>query len=137
MANPILFPSLSESSWLTSTNQITDALFSQYLESDYSQTELYKDQVASFAYVLAQNGKDETKLLTSVQSSLQIYFGRYFDSVVAEVNVTTDPQDPGKLVLTIFLSFTDSTGQEYNLNKIIRTSGNKVISVLNSNNFGT
>lgn len=137
MSDPIYFPSLSESSWITSSAQQADYLFSHFFESNYSQTEIYKDRISSFAYLLALYSKDPDRLCTEIQSNLQTYFGRYFSSVICEVTWKYNTTNNSIIELTLYLTFKDGEGKEFNLSRLISTAGSKIISVLNSNNYGT
>ena len=137
MTLPTYLPSLSESGWITSSLQKADFIFSHFFESNFSQTEIYKGHVSSFAYLLATYHNDNDRLVNEMQSVLTNYFGRYFNSVDCEVKWTTNAINSSIVELTLYLTFVDAEGKEYNLSKIISTSGNKIISVLNSNNYGT
>ncbi len=136
MAKPTYFPSLSESSWITSSIQKADYLFSHFFESNYSQTEIYKDNVSSFAYLVAIYSEDPDRLVSEVQKTLQNYFGRYFNTVVCEVTWFANKLNTSIIELTIYLTFIDDEGKEYNLSRVLSTTGGKIVSVLNSNNYG-
>lgn len=131
-----LLPSLSESSWITSSNQIADLLFAHFFESDYSQDSIYEGKVSSLAYIVAVNYKDPDKLCSDLQITLQSYYGRYFNNVNCEVTYQRSANDSSIILTTLYMDFTDKEGIVYNLSKVITTSGNKIVSVLNSNNYG-
>lgn len=130
----VLFPSLSEDGWLTSTILKADALFSHFLVSDYSQTYLYNDKVTSFTWILQNNQGNIGKLLTDLRSALEIYFARYFENITVETTEIPNTEEPSKAKISIFVSFTDYEDKQYSLGKILEISDLKVTNIININN---
>lgn len=109
------FPSLDETGWLTDSKQIGDRLLAYFFIASYSQTQLYKGHVASFAYSL-QKGQGNMSLTTmEAQNRLYTLFSRYFTQVIAEVTEIPNPTAVNKALLGIYVSYTDEDGQVINL----------------------
>lgn len=136
MQEQAFFPSLSETGWVTGPTQIADYLFSHFLESDYSQSFVYKDNVSSFAWVMATEQGNTSRIESLMQRTLTTYFGRYFSNVVVRVSHEEDPADPARLILTIAVDFTDKDGVQYNLGRLLNTINGKITNVIAINNDG-
>jgi hypothetical protein len=73
----MLMPTLDTHHDLT-ISQMLQKLFDYFLLSDYSQTNLYRGNVASLKYILLNEPTDT--LLDNVKSSLYAMYNRYFES---------------------------------------------------------
>ncbi len=139
MSNRVLFPSLSETGWIASSEQIADSMFAQFYESDYSQTHLYRNEVASFAFIIQQGQGNVSKTIGLLESTLHKYFGRYFQNVTVEVrDVSAEligaDSDQSAVSLGIYIDFTDTDGVTYNLSRVIQNAGTKSAKVIKLNN---
>lgn len=119
MGSKVLFPSLSEDGWVTNSAKVADYLPCHFLESDYSQSYLYKEHVSSLAWILQDTQGDMTKTIQAVQITLVTYFSRYFDNVVCEVTERPNPTDPSNAAISIYLKFTDTENKELVLGKLV------------------
>lgn len=139
MSNEIFYPSLSETGWTGSSEQIADALFSDFYESNFSQTNIYKGQVASFAYAIQSCQGDIQRTISTLENVLKSYFLRYFKAVDVEVrdvsNEVPGTDSNSSLVsLGIYLSFTDTDDKTFNLSRVIQNAGTKTAKVIKINN---
>lgn len=134
MSSKVLFPSLSEDSWVSNTAKVADYLMSHFLLSDYSQTYLYVGQVASLPWIIQDTQRDMSRTVQVVQSTLIEYFTRYFNNVVAEVTEVPNETDPSKAQISIYLKFTDTENQEFILGRLIKLIDSKVSEIININN---
>lgn len=136
MANDLYFPSLTETGWVKSSEITGDFLFAHFFASDYSQTQIYNGNVSSFANIMQKNLDSLDNLVRDLQSSLLVYYSRYFDNVVVEVNVKDDTSNISKTSLLIYVQFTDKDGKSYNLAKLIRDITSKSSKIIDINNNG-
>lgn len=131
MALPDYYPSLSEDGWVNEPIKIADWIMSDFFSSDYSQTHSHPGQVASFAYILQKYQISINDIMNKLTQGLTIYFSRYFDNVLVEVeDVETDPTIPTR-TLAIYIAFTDKKGRRYNLGKQATFEGSKLMTVIN------
>lgn len=134
MSKPILFPSLDQQGWVSSSSSIADFIFSHFFVSDYSQTQLYLGEVTSFPWILVQNQNDMIQAASATRVALSRYFSRYFNNVAVEVSQGPDPTNPSKVQFTIYVSFTDGEGKDYVLGKLLEVMESKISKVININN---
>lgn len=132
----ITLPALSEDGWVMTDGRQGAILFSQLFLSDYSQTYIYRNEVTSMAWIVATSQGDMNKLNSLTKSSLERYFSRYFKDVVVETKTSSDPVNPSKYGLTIFLSYTGKDGVHYNLGKMAQIDNDLIKKVVNLNNYG-
>ena len=134
MANTISYPSLSEDSWVTNSERIADYLFATFFASDFSQSYIYHQKISSFAYILHKNQGDIMGVLSNVRQTLSDYFSRYFNNVVVETQEIENTAEPSKGQISIYVSFTDSDGKVYNLQRIREVSDTITDKVIKLNN---
>jgi hypothetical protein len=131
-----MVPSLSEDGWVNTPSLMGDYLISHFFVSDYSQTQLYLNQVSSFPYLIQKYQNDLPGLFTAIQTTLNTYLGRYFSSVTVEASQYPNPTNSGSIGINLFVSYVGSDGVTYNLNKIIQIVNSKIENIINLNNNG-
>ena len=134
MANNIVYPSLSEDSWVSNSERIADYLFATFFASDFSQSYIYHQKVSSFAYILHKNQGDIMGVLSSVRQTLSDYFSRYFNNVVVETQEIENTTEPSKGQISIYVAFTDADGKVYNLQRIREVSDTITDKIIKLNN---
>jgi hypothetical protein len=124
-------PSLSDDGWVYSNEKVTDYLLCHFFEAEYSQTYIYDNKVSSLPYLLFRNNNNPTELCREMISTLQRYFGRYFNDVVVEVSDRTP--DPLSTVreLSLYMQYTDIEGEMLNLGRLIATNNLTVTGIFN------
>jgi len=133
----IVVPALSEDGWVDYPAKQADYIFGHFFLSDYSQTYLYKNQVSSFAQVMQEHQGDVSKIARQLESTLRIYFLRYFSKVEVECDAIQDPDNPNKFIVRIYLTYTGTDGIEHNLGKMVNVLNSKIESVIALSNYGT
>ncbi len=134
MPVPNFVPSLSEDGWVDSPELMGDYVLSHFFVSDYSQTHLYKNSVSSLPYLVQKYQGDINGLLSSVQSTLQIYLSRYFTGVIVEANPVPNPTNSNKIGFSIYVSYVGNDGNTYTLERLIHTNNSKILEIINTNN---
>ena len=129
-----IVPALSEDGWVESDGRQAEYLFSHFFLSDYSQTYIYDDQVASLAWIIAMNDENVMMIPSAVQSRLEKYFSRYFNNVVVQATIAEDSNNANKYQLTIYLSFVGKDGIPYNLSKLAFMENGLIKKVIDLNN---
>lgn len=137
MAEKIFYPSLSPDAWITNTSSQVDLMFSHFFASDYSQSYIYESKVSSFAWVLQQAQGDISYTCTLLRSTLQTYFGRFFQTVTVEVKEDETTSNSSAAAINIYVQVTDHTGAQVTLGKVINNLGTKLQTIINLNNYGT
>ena len=116
MKTKIVVADLSELHWVTDINKKLSVLFSYCLCTDHSQSNTFKGSVVSISHIIAQYQKNQTLLVNALQTSLQDYFSRNFDSA----SVFIDSTDNGnqEIILSISITVTDSD-KTASLNQVV------------------
>lgn len=128
------FPSLSEEGWVGSTVSLADYLFAHFIVSDYSQTQLYNGHVASLPWIIQECQDDDARMTSLMDTTLQTYFGRYFNNVVTEIKLNKDPENNNKANLSIYVKFKDNEGKDFVLGKLLSLLNSKVVTIIDINN---
>jgi hypothetical protein len=129
-------PSLSADGWVNSSLKTADYLFSHFFASDYSQSYTYLGGVSSFAYIIQSNQKDIRGTIRNLESTLNGYFGKYFQNVVVEIDDNATIANSSKVGLNIFLNFTDDKGVTYTLGKTIEYQNAIISKIITHSNNG-
>lgn len=134
MTSKVLFPSLSEDGWVSSSTKVADYLFSHFFISDYSQTYVYDKQVSSMPWIIQKNQGDMTQTLSDMQATLSIYFSRYFNNVVVEAKDITDANFPSKGIISLYIKFTDQENKDQVFGKLLEISNMTISKIVAINN---
>lgn len=129
-----LFPTLSEDGWVMSSRQIGDYLFAQFFASDYSQTQLYLNNVSSFAWVVKEGQGNITRTVTLLRDTLQNYFGRYFPEVTVEANEMVANPPTSNISIRLYVSYKDTDGVTWVLGRLVDVIDSKISKVVELNN---
>lgn len=131
----IMFPSLSEDGWVTSSQRIADKMLAHFFVSDYSQTIMFPGLITSFPYILAINHGNIPAICSETRGALENYFSNYFQKVAVSVEDVTDQNNPSRAALSIAIDFVDDTGQQYSVGQAIQVVDSvfkKVANIINS-----
>lgn len=120
MSMPV--PTLDTSGYVAGIAQKADRLFSYWLVSKYSQSNMFLGRIRPFPWLLQQYGTAPNDLQVMVREALLNLFDGYFDSVTVNVNVSPYVNDDSRLDVRIDLWFTDGQNQ-YSLGKVLSTTG--------------
>ena len=131
MPSKYVHPSLTPDGWSESTLHVADQMLSDFFLSEYSQTATWPDKVNSFPWFIQRYADDPQQLAIQIQETLKSYFGRQFESVEVEVLATADENSINTNSLSFFMTFQDSTGEVFNLNRLIRYSNMKIVEINN------
>lgn len=127
-------PTLSPDGWVRSSQLKCDYLLSYFLLSQYSQTYIYRNQIKSFVWILAQYKNDLNKISAETEKALNDLFSSYFDS--AQSVVETRKLDNGKAEVYISVRVTDHENKTLDVAKTVSTMDSKVVRIANLNNYG-
>jgi hypothetical protein len=120
-------PELGPGGWVTDPIRTLDLIFSHCLESDYSQSTVFYKMVTSIAYIIAFYQNNPAQLASELESRLELYFKRYFNT--AQVQVTTGTVVEGRYNIDVIASVTRD-GKTYQLGKIVEIEGGKIKKVI-------
>ena len=135
MDKQAVMPTLSEDSWVTDSDSVASYLFSHFLLSNYSQSYIYKERVASLAWVLHETQGKIGDTIELLRSTLVSYFSAYFTGVECEVSDVT-PNRGSKVELSIYLAYIGSDGKKTQLSKAFEIQDGKLLKLLNYSNYG-
>lgn len=134
----VIYPSLSSTGWLTSSDSIIDLIFGHYLTSNYSQDYIFRGKVKSLPYTIEQynNKNDNPGLERAIGSDLKILYGDLFTINDMDVKITNIPNTNG-LQINIYMLLTDNEGKSLNLNNVLAFANGVVEKISKINNTGT
>jgi hypothetical protein len=129
MTSKVLFPSLSESGWLTGSVTVADNLMCHIFCSDYSQTYLYNGHITSMAWMIRECQNDIPRLLSLMERTLTDYFNKYFYDVEVEVSENVNTLLSSKVDLNLYITFTDVEGTKHNFARMVEVADLKISKV--------
>lgn len=109
-------------------------MLSHFFLSDRSQSYEYDKFISSMPYILASNHGNVTQTIIEAQSTLSDYFKRYFSNPVVEINEIPNLTSPSKAQIGIYIKFTDSTGTDIVVGKMITVNDTIIERIVNINN---
>ena len=136
MAAIIPVPTLSLDGWVFSTVSKADYLIAHFLEAEKSQTHLYGLQVSSLQWIIQQKQGNVSDACILIRDTLGKYFSNYFTDVQIDTSFKEKSLNSNLVVITISVSFTDSTGQEFLLSRLVDLLDSKVQKIQQLNNTG-
>ncbi|WP_144106652.1 hypothetical protein [Paraburkholderia sp. BCC1886] len=130
-------PSLSTAGWITATAQKADALMAHIYESMANQSYTYAGSVTSIQSIIQANAGNMPKTCSALQSALEAYLGRYYDSVLAQV--TSDDVTAGNttslITVSIYAQVTEN-GVTYPYYGLVQLADSKFLKATKLNNNG-
>lgn len=130
----VLLPSLSDDGWVNGSIRTADYLFSHFLLSDFSQSYIYNGFVVSFPYILQNTQGNMIDTVDQTNRALETYFTKYFNNVVVEVTEIPNEAEPSAASISIYVRFTDTTGKEFVLGKLLELNNTIVKKIIDLNN---
>jgi len=134
MTIPKFLPSLSEDGWVDTTIKKADYLLSHFFLSDYSQSYIYFTKVSSLPWIIHKTQGNMSETVSMTQSVLSNYFSRYFNSVVVEVAEVINEAEPSVGQIRIYIQFTDETGKDFVLGKLLEIADLTIRKIIDLNN---
>lgn len=94
-------PTLSTVGWVNTVDKKADVILGHFFLSDYSQSVLYKGNVKSLPYIIAELSNKPLLLKARIYESLVSLMQPFFEQVQIDVAVEEDKLDDSKLTITI------------------------------------
>lgn len=133
--NKIPAPTLSTDGWVYDSIHIGDRLMSDFFLSEFSQTALYPNEVASLPYIIELNKESPDRVAGAIQNRLTTYFSRYFTNVTVETNYKLDAENSIKASVFIFIEYTDTDGKTHSFAKGAELINGKFDRIVEVNNI--
>ena len=130
MTSKYLFPALDTDGWVETSVKTADYLLSHFFLSDYSQTFHFKNNVASFSWILQQYQSNLSRIQEETQQTLSSYFSKQFSEVEVQVTEMKKEDSANVHELTLFLVFTDKDGIRHNIARMIKHNGMRVSEII-------
>ena len=127
------FPSLSTDGWITDPQQIADNMLAHFITSEHSQTQLYGDSIASYAWCVAQSQGNISDTIKIMERTLKQYYSTCFSAVEVTVSDISENKDSSRVTLGIYLNYTDDKGIQHNLAKSIQEMNGKAMVIMSIN----
>lgn len=127
-------PSLSASGWVGNISEKLDKLIGYFFVSEFSQSHLYRGNIASLPYIIKQCAENQSLLLSETTKVLTNLLKSYFDRVQVDVTVTNeDVNKPGELSLIVDAKVVQD-GVTYSVGKELQIINAKVVAIFKANN---
>jgi len=119
--------------WVTSAAHKFDFAFTDFLLSNYSQSNEFYGSISSLQWIIQKNSGDTAALETESKAALTTHLGSLFDSVEVRTLVRDHPTEAGKQQLIFYVAATDG-GVAYNFVKAIEDIDSKTLKIFEINN---
>ena len=130
----VVVPCLSPDGWVTDTATMADRLMAHFFASDYSQTHVFPDKVASIAAILQRNQNNMTRTQSDLRDSLRNYLEPHFSSVEVEVQISDNGGTTTVCTAYFYIKVVGFDGVEFNFSSIGNIVDSKFQAVLDVNN---
>lgn len=131
MSSKYPYPGLSVEGWTSASLTVADQLLSDFFLSEYSQTYQFTNSVSSFPWIIQQYKENLTELQSVLQNTLTNYFLKQFHEVEVEVLTEIVEGSINHIAIRFFMEFTDTTGERFNLSRMIKHDGMRIIEISN------
>jgi hypothetical protein len=128
-------PTLSTDGWVTDPLQGADYLMSHFFLSEYSQTAIYPDNVASLPYLIQNNKESMDKTAEEIRKTLTNYFSRYFQNVVVQTAAREEFENSPRIIIDCFVEFLDHEGKTHTISKGLELLDSKFSKIVEINNI--
>lgn len=129
-------PTLTLSGFVSDVPTMIDAMFSYYLTSDYSQSNVFHGKIVSLQKQIQQFQHSEVELERNIREQLETYFRSVADDVTIDVTTAIpNPADPNRLNITLSAILVKE-GKSYSVGRLVETQDSKILSIINLNNQG-
>lgn len=129
-------PDLSVKGWITSPLEKADKLLAHFYAAEFSQSNLFPEDVHSFTYILQKNLNNQKGLEVDLVDSLTRYFNKYFINATATATVTDDVGSASKQTVTITMTFETPDGKKFDLSDVVAVKGSLFERYTHLNNTG-
>ena len=129
-------PDLSVKGWITSPLEKADKMLAHFYAAEFSQSNLFPDDVHSFTYILQKNLNNQKGLEVDLVDSLTRYFNKYFLNASVIVIVTDDNDSGSKQTVTISMTFETPDGKRFDLSDVVNVNGSLFDRYTHLNNTG-
>lgn len=136
MSEIIPVPSLSANGWVTAITEKSDRLYAQFFVAEQSQSGSYEPSaVSSLPWIIQEYGHDPLDCTIQLKQRLELYLGRYYDTVNVFCTIDNDEvqEASGRYNIKLVTTLTQA-GKEYSLGSLIETANSKVVNIMSINN---
>lgn len=127
-------PTLSGDGFATDIRVKADALIAYYFASDFSQSNVFRENVISLAYQVQQLGNNPTELKRAIEMSTEEYLGSHFDTASVQVSIP-DTTDAAQYEI-VFDAVVTQDDLKYSVGKLVEVQNNRVVRIIDKLNKG-
>lgn len=132
-----VIPTLSTAGFVSDVPTMIDRMFSYYLTSDYSQSNIFHGSILSLQKQIQAYQHNPLELTNNIRDELEGYFGSIADSVSIQVDTDVpNPDDPSRINITL-AAIVVKAGKSYSVGRLIETQDSKIMKIIKLNNEGT
>ena len=118
----IAYPSLGPDGYIAAPSELGLIIFADFYAADFSQSRLFPGNVKSLPWAIKEGGKDMNKVRELVSRALKELYGAYFKSAQVEVIIKPVIENDTKHTMSMYVTYTDNAGREYNLARNLELS---------------
>ena len=126
--------SLNPKGYISSVTEKLDALLTDFYSAEYSQSTLYKGNVASIQWIFQHKRNDPSGTADLIQRTLTTYLGRYFHEVFVSCTQATDKSTDNRAAVRLAITVKSQTGETATVYNIVKMLNSKFIQVIKENN---
>ena len=125
----IAIPTLTTSGFITDPNIILVKIYEYFLTSDYSQSVIFYNKIASLPYLIHKHGPKLDDLKVDIEATLSSVMDNYFDNYEVNVEITNTPHgEHNKKPYLLTIELTAIVGEKkYYLNKNLNIKESKIL----------
>lgn len=129
-------PTLSLSGFVSDVPTMIDHMFSYYLTSEYSQSNVFHGNIVSLQKQIQEFQHSEEALERNIREQLETYFRSVADDVTIDVTTANpNPADPNRLNITLS-AILIKDGKSYSVGRLVETQDSKIMKIITLNNEG-
>lgn len=126
--------SLNPKGYVHSVTEKLDALLTDFYSAEYSQSTLYKGNVASIQWIIQNKRNDPSGTAELIQRTLTTYLSRYFHQVAVSCTAVPDTGSPNRAAVRLSVTVKSQAGESATIYNIVKSLNSKFIEVIKENN---
>jgi hypothetical protein len=125
---------LNPKGYISSVVEKLDSCLTDFYSAEYSQTTLYKGNVASIQWIIQNKRNNPTGTAELVERTLRDYLTRHFHEALVSCSAIDDPDSKDRAALRLGITVKNAAGESATIREVVKMLDSKFISVVRENN---
>lgn len=130
MPTKAFYPTMTADHWTNEPMKVIDSILVSFFTSLKSQSNLFFNEIKSFAALMYENQGQPQKLSEQIKASLESQFNLYFDNV--QIITSVNFIDISKSSITISGTVQDTNSEVFDISRVFNMDGSVLVNVLSS-----